>query len=99
MSGTPLSVSPYWSRFKRDILHDTDYYYVNMTFHAFYGGTSLQSQELNELQESIYNQLSLANEMMGNWVVFDGMTNKNINLFNDVSGIVPLNIEGITFET
>ena len=70
---TPLSISPYDSRFTTDIdvkIHSNEQDYGNMTFIGFYGGTSLQSQELNELQETIQNQLSLANKFTASWLKY-----------------------------
>lgn len=84
--------------------------YVNMTYHGFYGGTSLQSQELNELQENIHNQLSLANTMAGNWLQYNNSVNKhgasgggmlnydNSNISNDLRDVfIPLVVDGITY--
>jgi hypothetical protein len=82
---TPLSISPYNSRFSlaTDLLiYNDTYNYVNMTYHGFYGGTSLQSQELNELQENIQNQLSIANTLIGNWLEYDN----NINIHGEPDG-------------
>ena len=58
------------------------YNYVNMVYHGFYGGTSLQSQELNELQENIQNQLSLSNKLTGNWLEY----NNNSNIHGETLG-------------
>lgn len=58
------------------------YDYVNMVYHGFYGGTSLQSQELNELQENIQNQLSLSNKLTGNWLEY----NNNSNIHGETLG-------------
>ena len=80
---TPLS--PYNSRFSLDtnlLIYNNTYNYVNMTYHGFYGGTSLQSQELNELQENIQNQLSLSNTLTGNWLEYDN----NINIHGETLG-------------
>jgi hypothetical protein len=82
---TPLSISPYNSRFSLDtdlLIYNDTFNYVNMTHHGFYGGTSLQSQELNELQENIQNQLSLTNTLIGNWLEYDN----NINIHGEPTG-------------
>ena len=110
---TPLSFSPYNSRFSLDtdlLIYTNTYNYVNMTYHGFYGGTSLQSQELNELQENIQNQLSLTNTLIGNWLEYDN----NINIHGEPDGgiydvgggaldifipIDPENIIGGSFDT
>ena len=104
---TPLSVASYKSRFTMNtdlLIYNDTYNYVNMIYHGFYGGTSLQSQELNELQENIQNQLSLSNKLIGNWLEY---TN-NINTHGESLGgiytadgltadiLVPLNPENIT---
>jgi len=103
---TPLSISPYNSRFTTNtdlLIYNDTYNYVNMVYHGFYGGTSLQSQELNELQENIQNQLSLANTLTGNWLEY----NNNINIHGEPGGgiytadgltadiFIPLNPENI----
>jgi len=108
--GTPLSVIPYNSRFTLDtdlLIYNNTYNYVNMIYHGFYGGTSLQSQELNELQENIQNQLSLSNALTGNWLEY----NDNINIHGELFGgiytadgltadiFVPLNPKNITDNT
>ena len=77
---TPLSISPYNSRFSLDSTFD----YINMVYHGFYGGTSLQAQELNELQENIQIQLSAANTLIGNWLEYYN----NINIQGESSGIM-----------
>lgn len=65
----PLSISPYNSRF--DIISDNAYInqfeYINMVYHKFYGGSALQSQELNELQEQCQNQLTQYSNLIENW--------------------------------
>ena len=71
---TPLSIDPYNSRFSLDPTLDT-FDYINMVYHGFYGGTSVQAQELNELQESFQNQLSTANTLIGNWLEYYNNTN------------------------
>ena len=108
--GTPLSIDPYNSRFTLDtnlLIYNSTYNYVNMVYHGFYGGTSLQSQELNELQENIQNQLSLSNTLTGNWLEY----NNNINIHGETFGgiytadgltadiFVPLNPKNITQNT
>lgn len=77
---TPLSIDPYNSRFSLDSTFD----YINMVYHGFYGGTSLQAQELNELQENIQIQLSAANTLIGNWLEYYN----NINIQGESSGIM-----------
>jgi len=42
--------------------------YRNVIWHGFYGAASLQSQELNEMQESITNQSSRYSNIMANWL-------------------------------
>lgn len=79
---TPLSIYPYNSRFDLDItleINSDTYSYSNMIYYGFYGGTSLQCQELNEIQESIQNQISLSNKLIGNWLEYNS-NNVNINL-------------------
>lgn len=108
--GTPLSVNSYKSRFTTNtdlLIYNNTYNYVNMIYHGFYGGTSLQSQELNELQENIQNQLSLSNTLTGNWLEYDN----NINIHGEILGgiyaangltadiFVPLNPKNITDNT
>ena len=108
--GTPLSVASYKSRFTMNtdlLIYNDTYNYVNMIYHGFYGGTSLQSQELNELQENIQNQLSLSNKLTGNWLEY----NNNINIHGETLGgiytadgltadiFVPLNPKNITQNT
>lgn len=112
---TPLSIFPYRSRFNLDVTYATyvfenTFKYVNMSYHGFYGGTSLQSQELNELQENIYNQLSLANTMSGNWLQYNNNVNQhgasgggmlnydNSNIPNRLLDVfIPLEVNGITY--
>ena len=53
--------------------------YQNVIWHGFFGGGSLQSQELNEMQECISNQSSRYSNMIGNWLEVDVATNKIIN--------------------
>ena len=77
---TPLSIDPYNSRFSLDTTFD----YINMVYHGFYGGTSLQAQELNELQENIQIQLSATNTFIGNWLEYYN----NINIQGESSGIM-----------
>ncbi len=82
---TPLSIPPYKSRFNLDpntLIGVNSYEYVNMIYHGFYGGTSLQSQELNELQENIQNQLSIANTLIGNWLEY----HNDINIHGEENG-------------
>lgn len=108
--GTPLSIDPYNSRFTLDtnlLIYNNTYNYVNMIYLGFYGGTSLQSQELNELQENIQNQLSLSNTLTGNWLEY----NNNINIHGETFGgiytadgltadiFIPLNPKNITQNT
>jgi hypothetical protein len=91
---TPLSIDPYKSRFSLDpnlLIGNNSYDYVNMIYHGFYGGTSLQSQELNELQENIQNQLSIANTLIGNWLEYDN----NINIHGEPDGGI-YNIDGLS---
>jgi len=42
--------------------------YNNVIWHGFFGAASLQSQELNEMQESIANQSSRYSNIMANWL-------------------------------
>jgi len=42
--------------------------YNNVIWHGFFGAASLQSQELNEMQESITNQSSRYSNIMANWL-------------------------------
>ena len=79
---TPLSIPPYNSRFSLDGTFPFDY--INMVYHGFYGGTSLQAQELNELQENIQIQLSATNTLIGNWLEYKN----NINIRGESSGIM-----------
>ena len=99
---TPLSISPYNSRFTLDIdladkIYNNTYEYVNMIYHGFYGGTSLQSQELNELQENIQNQLSLANILSGNWLEYPKTTVPDVENYTVHTDIFPVDPQGITF--
>ena len=99
---TPLSISPYNSRFTLDIdladkIYINTYEYVNMIYHGFYGGTSLQSQELNELQENIQNQLSLANTLSGNWLEYPKTTVPDVENYTVHTDIFPVDPQGITF--
>ena len=98
---TPLSISPYNSRFTLDIdladkIYNNTYEYVNMIYHGFYGGTSLQSQELNELQENIQNQLSLANILAGNWLEYPKTTIPDVENYIVHTDIFPVDPQGIT---
>jgi len=56
--------------------------YQNVIWHGFYGAASLQSQELNEMQESIANQSSRYSNIMANWLE---MNHEN-EIINGVSG-------------
>ena len=99
---TPLSLPPYNSRFTLDIdladkIYNNTYEYVNMIYHGFYGGTSLQSQELNELQENIQNQLSLANILSGNWLEYPKTTVPDVENYTVHTDIFPVDPQGITF--
>lgn len=98
---TPLSLPPYNSRFTLDIdladkIYKNTYEYVNMIYHGFYGGTSLQSQELNELQENIQNQLSLANILSGNWLEYPKTTIPDVENYTVHTDIFPVDPQGIT---
>ena len=68
-----------------------------MIYHGFYGGTSLQSQELNELQENIQNQLSLANTLSGNWLEYPKTTVPDVENYTVHTDIFPVDPQGITF--
>lgn len=100
--GTPLSMPDYGSRFSLDVtrsISKTEYVYSNMVFHGFYGGTSLQAEELNELQENIQNQISLLNTLSGNWLSYnaDGK-NENIDAYNDYGNkLIPVDPAGISY--
>lgn len=100
--GTPLSMSDYGSRFSLDVtqsISKTEYVYSNMVFHGFYGGTSLQAEELNELQENIQNQTSLLNTLSGNWLSYnaDG-ENENIDAYNEYGNkLIPVDPAGISY--
>lgn len=66
----PESINPNWSQIKP---------YQNIIWHGFLGGGSLQSQELNEMQESIINQSSRYSNMTGNWLEVRAGDNKILN--------------------
>ena len=95
---TPLSIDPYNSRFNLDItleINSDTYSYSNMIYYGFYGGTSVQAQELNELQESIQNQISLSNKLIGNWLEYNSNNvNKNIEQYN-ISSTLLTSLEDI----
>ena len=95
---TPLSIDPYNSRFNLDItleINSDTYSYSNMIYYGFYGGTSVQAQELNELQESIQNQVSLSNKLIGNWLEYNSNNvNKNIEQYN-ISSTLLTSVEDI----
>ena len=90
---TPLSIDPYNSRFNLNInFDDMQFIYINMIYHGFYGGTSLQSQELNEIQENIQNQLTLANTMLFTYLQYTGNINTSamIDYMNNPT-LIPVN--------
>ncbi len=90
---TPLSINPYNSRFNLNTnFNDMQFIYINMTYHGFYGGTSLQSQELNEIQENIQNQLTLANTMLFTYLQYIGNSNTSamIGYMNNPT-LIPVN--------
>jgi len=55
--------------------------YNNVIWHGFFGAASLQSQELNEMQESIANQSSRYSNIMANWLEIH-----NNQIINGISG-------------
>ena len=90
---SPMSIDPYKSRFNLDINFDnTQFIYINMAYHGFYGGTSLQSQELNEIQENFQNQLSLANTMLSTYLQYTENINTSgmIDYMNNPT-LIPVN--------
>ena len=90
---SPMSIGPYNSRFNLDINFDnTQFTYINMAYHGFYGGTSLQSQELNEIQENFQNQLSLANTMLSTYLQYTENINTSsmIDYMNNPT-LIPVN--------
>lgn len=69
--------------------------YQNVIWHGFLGGGSLQSQELNEMQECVSNQSSRYSNMIGNWLEVTQTTNKILNgvdggFVSDSDHLVPL---------
>ena len=69
----PLSNSTYLGRNNTNFNIGSNQYtsvfeYVNYTHHGFFGGISIQAQELNEIQEVAAGQSSLHNILMGNWM-------------------------------
>lgn len=100
MPVTPLAGNTYGSRFNLNLgdIYSTQFEYENMIYHGFYGGTSLQSQELNELQENIQNQISQLNSLIGNWVEYKDGENKysQIGLPDFPNVLIPVHPNGIT---
>lgn len=96
---SPLSIDPYNSRFNLDIVpvYNNTYTLTNIIYLAYYGGTSLQAQELNELQENIQNQLSLSYLILENYLEFKEGINQspmisNIGYYN----LIPIDKNTIT---
>ena len=96
---TPLSISPYNSRFDLDIVavYNNTYIFTNIVYLAYYGGSSVQAQELNELQENFQNQLSLSYLILENYLEFK----EGINISSMISNIeyynlIPLDKNTIT---
>lgn len=81
----PLSIEPYSSRFSINAnleVFINNYDFINMGYQAYYGGSALQAQELNELQETLHNQISIANMMLENYLVFtDGKNAQSLDPF------------------
>lgn len=85
LSSTPLSIEPYSSRFSINAnleVFINNYDFINMGYQAYYGGSALQAQELNELQETLHNQISIANMMLENYLEFtNGINAKSLDPF------------------
>jgi len=83
---SPLSGSTYGSRhqteFRTVSSGDTGENHRNIVTVNFYGGTSLQAQELNEIQEQIQNQTTSLNKLLEKWPV-----TSNVNKMNAFSNI------------
>jgi hypothetical protein len=96
---TPLSISPYNSRFNLDIVavYNNTYTLTNIVYLAYYGGSSVQAQELNELQESIQNQISLSYLIIENYLEFQEGINKSSMISNtEYYNLIPLDKDTIT---
>jgi hypothetical protein len=85
---SPLSVPTYGSRhqtdFKTVVSTDAGGNHRNIVTVNFYGGTSLQAQELNEIQEQIQNQTTNLNKLLEKWPVTTG---NEMNAFSDINNI------------
>jgi len=70
--------------------------YQNVIWHGFYGAASLQSQELNEMQESITNQSSRYSNIMANWLeiynneIINGVSGPSGGFISESDPLVPL---------
>lgn len=86
---SPLSGSTYGSRhltdFRTVVSGDTGDNHRNIVTVNFYGGTSLQAQELNEIQEQIQNQTTNLNKLLEKWPVTTGNV---MNAFSNNVGSV-----------
>jgi len=86
---SPLSGSTYGSRhqteFRTVSSGDTGENHRNIVTVNFYGGTSLQAQELNEIQEQIQNQTTSLNKLLEKWPVTTDVG--KMNAFSNINNI------------
>lgn len=97
--GTPLSIFPYESRFNTDDtlpIYKDSYNFINMGYQAYYGGSAVQAQELNELQENIQNQISQSNIILESYLEFSNNTNVSSLLPYTEYTLIPVNANTIT---
>ena len=87
---TPLSIDPYNSRCNLNIVpvYNDTYTLTNIIYLAYYGGTAIQAQELNELQENFQNQLSISYLIFENYLEFQ----EGINISSMISNIQYYNL-------
>lgn len=98
---SPLSGSTYGSRhqteFRTVSSGDTGENHRNIVTVNFYGGTSLQAQELNEIQEQIQNQTTSLNKLLEKWPVTtdDGKMNAFSNI-NNIGSVITVDPDQMT---
>jgi hypothetical protein len=96
---SPLSGTTYGSRHLTDIVAVTggDKTHRNMVTVNFYGGTSLQAQELNEIQEQIQQQLVGLNKLLERWPNEQGTKLEAFrNVTNPVSSVITVDPRKMT---
>jgi len=97
---SPLSGSTYGSRHQTEfgtvVSNDTGDNHRNIVTVNFYGGTSLQAQELNEIQEQIQNQTTNLNKLLEKWPVTTGTVMNAFSNIDNVGSVITVDPDQMT---